>query len=297
MPAYYEPPVSRDVLYHNYWDEKLSCSKLATKYGVTSSVIKLWLTKLDIPRRSKRESSTLMWDVDRKRKEKPLKKITKDAPYKNYDTLYHHYWVENLSMPDIAIKYNVCLGTMQHWFRKLKVPTRTISDKVKNAFKNNKYADKYSVKMKVTVKCSWCNKDIEVWNYRTYQSKDFYCSKECRASHWSETRSGENACNWKGGHWGESVSKRCWAVYLVAKKKVLKRDNYTCALCGSRKKLVTHHIIPVKEDIELVFEESNLITLCDNCHVSKVNFHEDEYKKLFTDIVAKVVNSVNTQTV
>ena len=48
------------------------------------------------------------------------------------------------------------------------------------------------------------------------------------------------------------------------REKVLKRDNYTCQICGSRENLEAHHIIPKsKGGTNLV---KNGITLCEDCH-------------------------------
>ena len=49
--------------------------------------------------------------------------------------------------------------------------------------------------------------------------------------------------------------------------EVLKRDNYTCQKCGKKEgRLEAHHIKPVSEHPELIFEVSNGLTLCPRCH-------------------------------
>jgi 5-methylcytosine-specific restriction endonuclease McrA len=48
--------------------------------------------------------------------------------------------------------------------------------------------------------------------------------------------------------------------------KAKKRDNFTCVLCSSTKAVEGHHIIPVKIDLSLVGELTNIITLCKECH-------------------------------
>ena len=53
-----------------------------------------------------------------------------------------------------------------------------------------------------------------------------------------------------------------WKVF-----RALIRSKYTCcAICGKIRKLEIHHIIPVKVDGNLAFEESNVILLCRRCH-------------------------------
>jgi 5-methylcytosine-specific restriction endonuclease McrA len=46
--------------------------------------------------------------------------------------------------------------------------------------------------------------------------------------------------------------------------KVLARDNWTCQVCGSRKNLQVHH--KQLRSQQGSDEESNLITLCAECH-------------------------------
>jgi 5-methylcytosine-specific restriction endonuclease McrA len=52
--------------------------------------------------------------------------------------------------------------------------------------------------------------------------------------------------------------------WLIIRKSVLQRDNFTCQKCGSKDELVAHHLIPYRlggsDDLE------NLITLCRKCH-------------------------------
>ncbi|GAB6075182.1 RNA-guided endonuclease IscB [Desulfurobacterium crinifex] len=48
------------------------------------------------------------------------------------------------------------------------------------------------------------------------------------------------------------------------REKVLKRDNYTCQICGSRENLEAHHIIPRSKGGTNLVE--NGITLCKDCH-------------------------------
>ena len=52
------------------------------------------------------------------------------------------------------------------------------------------------------------------------------------------------------------------------KHKIISRDAYRCILCSKlKKKLVIHHIEKWSENIDKRFDEKNLITLCDECHL------------------------------
>ena len=101
---------------------------------------------------------------------------------------------------------------------------------------------------------------------------------------------GENHPNWKGGI--STLSQRV-REYLTDKHityEVLKRDGFVCKICGSKKDLDVHHIIPFKQIIDRIIDEhpeleinstemynvcvsdaelnnlNNLITVCSECH-------------------------------
>lgn len=54
--------------------------------------------------------------------------------------------------------------------------------------------------------------------------------------------------------------------YGKFRKDVLKRDNFTCQLCGSNEKLEVHHKRPYAKYKTLRTTVSNGITLCEKCH-------------------------------
>lgn len=39
-----------------------------------------------------------------------------------------------------------------------------------------------------------------------------------------------------------------------------------CETCGAQRRLVLHHIIPVKQHPELLLDPANVKTLCKKCH-------------------------------
>jgi len=76
--------------------------------------------------------------------------------------------------------------------------------------------------------------------------------------------------NWKGGVSPLRQTLYCRSVWKEKIKEIFKRDNWTCQNCGYKnstdKKLVVHHIKTWAEYPKLRFENSNLITLCEECH-------------------------------
>ncbi len=55
-------------------------------------------------------------------------------------------------------------------------------------------------------------------------------------------------------------------------RKVRKRDNYTCQVCGSQENLLAHHLDSYSSNKELRYDVGNGITICRECHL---DFHKN----------------------
>lgn len=65
----------------------------------------------------------------------------------------------------------------------------------------------------------------------------------------------------------ENKKERRSSKFLIWRKFVFGRDNYTCQKCGKRGgKLHPHHIMNFAKHKELRYDPENGITLCKNCH-------------------------------
>lgn len=88
-----------------------------------------------------------------------------------------------------------------------------------------------------------------------------YCNRDCFKKHYKENFSKVGVKNrfWKGGS------------FVYWKREVLKRDNFTCRICGIRD--------PEIMEVDHILEKykggknfpENLQTICPNCHRRKTN--------------------------
>jgi hypothetical protein len=77
--------------------------------------------------------------------------------------------------------------------------------------------------------------------------------------------------NWKGGITPKDKFERA-KFRRIIQKDVLRRDDYTCQMCGQRGgELQVDHIQSWKEYVELRFNINNCRTLCKSCHY-KITF-------------------------
>lgn len=86
---------------------------------------------------------------------------------------------------------------------------------------------------------------------------------------------------WKNGNkYEETIKQERKIMNDEIRYNVLKRDNYTCQICGitanDGAKLHVDHIVPVSKGGKTVM--SNLQTLCDRCNIGKSNKTEEDFK-------------------
>lgn len=151
--------------------------------------------------------------------------------------------------------------------------------KCKGKYYSGEKNPKYSGKNKRI--CIICGKTFE---RKKNEINAKFCSKKCYHNSMPQLYKGENASNWQGGKADRKNIIRKSIYYRNWQKKVYKRDNGQCKLCGSKKKLQTHHIIPLRDNIKLIFKAGNGILLCKDCH-EKVFYKEYEFVEIFNKIL------------
>ncbi len=70
-------------------------------------------------------------------------------------------------------------------------------------------------------------------------------------------------------------------VYKQERLKALKRDNYTCCMCGKTDNLHVHHMLGIACGGSFMVD--NLVTLCSSCHTKQ---HKGE--KVYNLMIRKV---------
>jgi hypothetical protein len=129
----------------------------------------------------------------------------------------------------------------------------------------------------VTVQCVVCSTTFR--KHRTHVRQT--CSLTCSRQWLSLRQQGEKSHRWQGGKTAASILRRTHVTYKTWRHTVFARDDYTCAMCRMRGgKLAAHHIFRVKDTPELIYEVSNGITLCWECHRS-IHWKEAAYAPKF----------------
>ena len=121
----------------------------------------------------------------------------------------------------------------------------------------------------VEVECDCCAKTLHMpyQQYNTNKHGDNYYCVKCAVSLFN---TGENNPSWNPNLTDEErIIRRQYPEYNEFVKRVLLRDEYTCKCCGHRGgTLEVHHLNGYNWFIEGRTDETNAVTLCQNCHVS-----------------------------
>lgn len=157
----------------------------------------------------------------------------------------------------------------------------------KHSYETNKQVSKTKKSMNLTgkksanyntqpVKCSECGRTTYKIQYLINRSKYHFCSVKCNGLWKSKHFVGENSHTWNPLLTEqERHIKRKYEDYYVFLKAAMKRDNYTCDICGKYSKrghgLNVHHLNSYDWDKQNRTNIENGITLCKQCHT---DFHK-----------------------
>ena len=165
--------------------------------------------------------------------------------------LIEHHYVQRKSLEKIAEELN-CTPQAVYYHAK-KFDFKFLKDELKKGRPLNS-----STKFKPNQK---------PWNYglRGYKINNKPNPQPRGKDHW----------NWKG-----NGSLRSTNEYVIWRKKVYERDDYTCRECGVKGgKLNAHHIKEWCNYPDLRFDIDNGLTLCVPCHVKTDNYGNKSIKE------------------
>lgn len=180
--------------------------------------------------------------------------------YKNREWLYHQYIVLKRSCDDIAIEQKRDSKTIWSWVKKFEIPTRKRgAESSGGTFKKGHKKGVGRVHAEETK-----NK------IRAARILDGHVPYLKNGVHWLKLK-GSISPNYKGGITPERQAVYSSLEWKECIKKVWKRDNASCRVCGlhqnnSRdKKFHIHHIVSfvVKEKRTDI---NNLVLVCQKCH-------------------------------
>jgi 5-methylcytosine-specific restriction endonuclease McrA len=127
--------------------------------------------------------------------------------------------------------------------------------------------------------CVWCRKIL--WRVPSDTNQRTFCSHACYSKWRVGKYEGANCGKWKGGVTPlqlKQLATKEWADLA----KGIRRKYKSCFLCGSVEKLHVHHIVPRRDNLKLMYEESNLSLLCASCHRG-IKGKENEYEQILRD--------------
>lgn len=238
------------------------------------------------------------------------KMMVRDVYDASHDEEIMRLYNEGKSSTEIANMFKMCHNSILKHLKKCGIKRRTLSESQFN-YNNKEFPDElksYEKLYDLYVINKLSKKDLsDMLNVSTHVIDR--CLKEfnipirgnSEAKKWLFT--GKEAGNYKDGRTSLYARLREYFKKWQA-RSVIKRDGYCCQMCGSKKHLHVHHIIPFKQIFEDILSEhpnlnpidnadelyeiathdermnslDNLITYCKECHLFKVHGYKRNNK-------------------
>jgi len=276
--------LTESFLVQEYIKNQKSARKIAEECFCSDDTVLKFLRKFNIEVRNNKESKLIQYWKFRNN----AKELTKDS-------LIEEYYVNKLTMQEIADKYKISESAVCRRFKYFKIESRGychIGELNPMFGKKRLYItgiNNPNYKEKLKINCSYCGKIIEIYPNRIKYTKDFFCNKE-RFYLWkTENLKGKLNPNWNNG---SSFGEYSQEFDSDLKERVRFRDNYRCQGCGcsqleNGKMLDIHHIDYNKQNCDIY----NLISLCRSCH-SMTNGKREYWKKYYEEIIHAKVSRV-----
>ena len=199
---------------------------------------------------------------------KALERATSQYSQSWQKLIYQWYVIDKMPIRKIAEKLKLSNRIIPKALKLLNIKQRTPHERIKLQWKNN---DKR--RGELAKQTSKIFKGKPAWNHGLTKKTHPGIKKQAEWMNGSNNpmygKRGKAHHQYKNGKY-TAEKKRYWGTseYRRWRKAVFKRDNYTCQKCGYHKGNIinAHHIKPVKDYPELIFDISNGITLCEKCH-------------------------------
>lgn len=257
--------LTKEFLETEYLSKPVSMRSIAQKLGISSTVIKKYLSKYGLEPKSKH--NPLRYKIEGRVQAEETKQKLRDVWAKRRDSFV------------VKVKCIKCGKELEKEKSYVKSRNRKYF-RCRGCAPTGDKSPKYN---RVTKKCclAGCEKEKTFPKVLEKKQKFFFCCIEHRNLFNSIYFVRERASAWRGGihrHYGES--------WKNARLSALERDGYTCTRCGkkpekSERQVHVHHIIPYrlfgKGFHEIGNVTCNLQCLCQFCH-KKV---EMEFERFF----------------
>lgn len=187
--------------------------------------------------------------------------VNGEALYKNSEWLREQYVAKGLEQAQIGQLAGVSEHTIRSWVRKheLQKPMG-----------------------------SW-TKGRTPWNKdKRYSTGPFHTAEN--KERFRQAKLGAKNHRWRGGVTSERV--KIAKDVLKMRPEIFDRDYFTCRLCKKAGgALVLHHILPVWSRPDLARDKDNIATVCERCHVDRLNGHELD----FVEVLGRLNTEIGTR--
>ena len=196
-----------------------------------------------------------------------MKKTQKSFLYRDRAWLYTKYCGDGLTCEAIASLCNCHCRTIHQWLVNHKIPRRRKGYIVQSedARQRRSVASKTNPLIIQALKRAQANAHNAVARFKA-----------------SLKMRGANHYNWKGGVSSVNARARNSTYYREWRLAVFERDNYICQTCGQLGGyLQSHHLESFAKNLALIFDVSNGLTLCADCHSKLPGHHnvKNAYKR------------------
>lgn len=208
------------------------------------------------------------------------------------------YWVKNLSSRQIAKILKIEKTSVLRFMKKCNIPRRNIGHKIPkitkkylfNLYITKQYSTHYIARickcsqsfiLKLLRKYTIEIRQKEAARLMVMHSDNFRNNiSKISKTRWQDTNYQRKMSLIRGGTGVPYENSEYPKEFYEIREDILKRDDYTCQNCNSKKELSVHHIDYNKENNI----KTNLITLCNKCN-TVANFDKKYYQKYYQEVI------------